>query len=330
MNSPPLAVVNPPLAQLQPVGLTIEETAAVLHAAQRESQEVRWVLPLPGFKPDAYVAHMRSVDLPDEQPFAGARPPASPGAPRRLVVDERGFHAGHPVCLLGNVEGTHSGWMPERQNAQAELHDTLRYAASQLLPVRLRYALAHIAWLLRKHWKTSQFRLWERKRLIAVIEPARWHMALAPGVTPQQLAQASLETVPSSTPLQTLGMEDLAMPLALWTLAQRCPEDALLAMLPTSFRNQPLMLRNALPLPAADAGKHAVAVLDALEAKHMTEAELQHQLRIPEDVLLRALTCLAMGRSIRTVPGRFAGSKLVSRLPDSLRHSLFPPSTEFD
>jgi len=315
-------VIHPvPLAQLQPVGLSPDETAAVIAAAAKLDDGVRWVLPMPGFRPDAYVTHLRSVDLPGEQVVrAPAEAPHLP--PRRLLVDENGRHGGRPVCMLGNSEASHSRWAPERPDAMVELHESLRFATRQLMPQRLHYTLARMAWERRKQWKNRQFHLLLDRHLIATIEPAHWRMSLRTGVTPTQLAEAEIVARPHSAEVPSKSLKPFAMAQALWTLAQRCDTESLPEMLPTSFLDSRLCRRHALPVAASEAGQHCLTVLDALEMTSLNAEELRAMLELPEPVLMRALTCLALGRAIRQTREENPISRLSAWLPSSWRQSL--------
>lgn len=318
-----------PLAQLQPVGLSPDETAAVLAAAAKLDDGVRWVLPTPGFRPDAYVTHLRAVDLPGEQPPPKAMADARYQPPRRLLVDENGRHGGRTVCMLGGSEASHSQWVPDRPDAMIELNEALRFAARQLMPHRLHYTLARLAWERRKQWKSNQFHLMLDRHLVATIEPAHWRMSLRAGVTPTQLAQAEIVARPHGASLPSQSLKPFPMTLALWTLAQRCDTASLPGMLPTSFLDSRLCRRHSLPVAASEAGQPCLAVLDALEMTSLNAAELRAMLELPEPVLLRALTCLALGRAIRQTREENPVSRLSAWLPSSWRQSL-SHSSELD
>ena len=253
-----------PLAQLQPVGLSPDETTAVIAAAAKLDDGVRWAHPTPGFRPDAYVTPLRAVDLSGEQVVtASAEAPHLP--PRRLLVDENGRHGGRPVCMLGNSEASHSRWVPGQPDAMSELNESLRFASRQLMPQQLHYTLARLAWERRKQWKNRQFHLMLDHRLVATIEPAHWRMSLRTGVTPTQLAEAEIVPRPHSASVPSKSLKPFPMTQALWTLAQRCDAESLSEMLPTSFLDSRLCRRHALPVAASEAGQHCLTVLDALD-----------------------------------------------------------------
>ena len=328
-----LSTVTPidpiPQAQLQPVGLSIGETAAVMAAAAKLGDGVRWVPPMPGFRPDAYVTHLRAVDLPGDP---AANTPLLPPHRRanRLLVDEQGRHGGRPVCMLGNQEATHSEWSADRPEALGELAESLRYAAAQLMPQRVMYTLARLSWGHRKQWKTHQFHLQLEGRLLAVIEPVHWRMSVRKGATPTQLEQARLLALPLTAPVPSSSLQYFSMAQALWTLAQRCDASSLPGMLPTSFLEVRLTRRHNVPVPMLEAGQHCVAVLDALDMTSMSATELRTTLELPEPVLMRALTCLALGRAIRHAHGEGRTSRLSAWLPASWRQSLATAATELD
>lgn len=321
MQNPAMAIHPVPLAQLQPVGLSPDETTAVIAAAARLDDGVRWILPMPGFRPDAYVTHLRSVDFPGEQVIRTAAE-ALHQPPRRLLVDENGRHGGRPVCILGNSEASHSRWSAERPGAIAELDESLRFAARQLMPQRLHYTLARIAWERRQQWKNRQFHLVLDHQPIATIEPTHWRMSLRTGVTPKQLAEAEVIARPHSADMPSKNLEPFPMAQALWTLAQRCDAESLPEMLPTSFLDSRLCRRHALPVTASEAGQHCLTVLDALEMTSLNAEELRAMLELPEPVLMRALTCLALGRAIRQTREENPISRLSTWLPSAWRQSL--------
>lgn len=318
-----------PQAQLQPVGLTAAETASVMAAAVQVTDGVRWVAPMPGFRPDAYVTHLRAVDLPGDP---AANTPLLPPHKRanRLLVDDQGRHGGRPVCMLGTQETTHSEWRSEQPDALGELAEALRFAAAQLMPQRVMYTLARLAWDRRKQWKTHQFHLQLEGRLLAVVEPVHWRMSVRKGVAPKHLEQARMLALPLSAPVPSSSLQYFPMTQALWTLAQRCDASSLPGMLPTSFLTARLTRRHNVPVPINEAGQHCLAVLDALDMTSMNAAELRTTLELPEPVLMRALTCLALGRAIRHANGEGRPSRLSAWLPASWRQSLASAAGELD
>ncbi len=310
-----------PLALLQPVGLTPEETAAVMAAAARLDDGVRWSPPLPGFRPDAYVTHRRAVDMPGERP-APTPPQSAHWPPHRVRVDENGRHGGRPVCILGGTEASHSQWEPAQPGAMGELNESLRFASRQLITQRLHYTLARRAWELRKQWKKSQFHLMLDGHAVATIEPAVWRMSLREGVKPGQLDQAEIVPRPHRAALPSRNLKPFPMAQALWSLALRCDAESLPAMLPTSFLEARLCRRRALPVAASEAGQYCLAVLDALEMTSLNAEELRTMLDLPEPMLMRTLSCLALGRAIRQSREENAVSRLSAWLPSSWRQSL--------
>jgi hypothetical protein len=192
------------------------------------------------------------------------------------------------------------------------------------------YTLARLAWDRRKQWKTHQFHLQLEGRVLAVVEPVHWRMSVRKGVTPAHLEQAKLLALPLNAPVPSSSLQYFSMVQALWTLAQRCDASSLPGMLPTSFLNVRLTRRHNVPVPINEAGQHCIAVLDALDMTSMSATELRTTLELPEPVLMRALTCLALGRTIRHANGEGRVSRLSAWLPASWRQSLATASHELD
>ncbi|MDR3452446.1 MAG: hypothetical protein P4L96_06530 [Rhodoferax sp.] len=289
-----------PLAYLQPVGLSPVEANAILTLASRNNSTVQWQRPPPDSTPDVYVAHLRSVDLPEDG--TDSTPPWSIDRyPPRVVVDERGRYQNRPVCLIGGCESTHLAWDSNDAESIGELNAGLRFAAAQLSRQRIRYALGRTAWLNRDAWASSRLHLVSHGQVMAMIDPANWHVYLRRTATAIQLERVALQVLPARPVTHSPDFEILPMESVLWELARRCNEEALPRLLPPAYLRSRLTRASPLPIRLADIDEHSQMILGELAQTPLTAAQLRARCQLSEPTLTRALAGLALSRSTRAM-----------------------------
>jgi hypothetical protein len=313
MASPGTEFATTPLAYLQPVGLSPVEANAIMTSAGRNSSTVQWQLPTPDSTPDVYVAHMRSVDLPEDR--TDSTPPCSIDRyPPRVAVDERGRYQGRPVCLIGGCESTHLAWSAHDAESIGELNAGLRFAAAQLSRQRIRYALGRVAWLNRGVWETSHLHLLSHGQVMAMIDPANWQVYLRRTATAIQLERVALQELPARPITHSSDFETLPMESVLWELARRCNEAALPRLLPPNFLKSRLMRSSRMPFPMSELDEHSQMILGELDQAPLTLAQLRTKCLLPESALTRALAGLAVSRITRAVSTKPSAQRIVGHV----------------
>ena len=284
-----------PQAYLQPIGLSPMEANAVLEVAARNNGAVQWQRPPPDCPPDVYVAHLRSIDLPDDG--SDSAPPWSMDRyPPRIVVDEHGHYQGHPVCLIGGCESNHLAWNASEAESVGELNASLRFAAAQLSPQRIRYAIGRTAWLNREVWATSQLQLLSHGQIMTVIDPAGGLAHLRRTATAIQVERVALKVVPARTLAPSPEFESKPLPAMLWELARRCNDEALPGLLPPALLRGPLASAHPTATLLDERGQ---SPLDLLAAGPLTAAELQGRSKLPEALFMRTLAGMAITNAVR-------------------------------
>ena len=313
MASPRTELATTPLAYLQPVGLSPVESNAILTSASRNNSTVQWQQPAPDSTPDVYVAHMRSVDLPEDR--TDSTPAWSMDRyPPRIAVDDRGRYQGRPVCLIGGCESTHLAWNSNDAESIGELNAGLRFAAAQLSRQRIRYALGRAAWLNREVWATSQLQLLSHGQIMAMIDPANWQVHLRRTATAIQIERVALQELPARPITQSSDFEILPMESVLWELARRCNEEALPRLVPPAFLKSRLMRSSRMPFPTAELDEDTQTVLGLLEQAPLTLAQLRSKCQLPEATLTRVLAGLAVSRVARAVSVRPSANRFVGHV----------------
>lgn len=283
---------------------------------------VRWRLAPTGVEADVYLAHsarvrtqLQSLVAPDpvqthpgfnaDQSSIGHSQSGVHGH-SRLKLDAHGLYKNRPVCILGRED--HPMEITPNENeyfslrfprALEDLRYGLRRAETELVSMRMLYALGRGAWERRARWKTHHLHLIHNNRLLAVIEPSRWQVHLLTDSAVDDVESASVMLTPISSRFAAVGFERIALEPALWEFAKRCPEDTLSDVLPSTFLRAPLAHRRVPLLSERELGDHCVAILRALDTRSRTADELQISLRFSRPALLRALACLALTRAIR-------------------------------
>jgi hypothetical protein len=313
MASPSTELATTPLAYLQPVGLSPVEANAILTWAGRNNSTVQWCQPPPDSTPDVYVAHMRSVDLPED------RTDSSPAwsmdrYPPRVAVDDHGRYQGRPVCLIGGCESTHLAWSSNDAESIGELNAGLRFAAAQLSRQRIRYALGRAAWLNREVWATSQLQLLSHGQVMAMIDPANWQVYLRRTATAIQIERVSLRELPARAVTHSPDFEVLPMEWVLWELARRCNEEALPRLVPPAFLKSRLMRSSRMPFSMAELDEDSQIILGLLEQAPLTLAQLRGKCQLPETTLMRVLAGLAVSRVAHAVSARPSAHRIVGHV----------------
>ncbi len=313
MASPRTEFAITPLAYLQPVGLSPVEANAILTSASRNNSTVQWQQPAPDSTPDVYVAHMRSVDLPEDR--TDSTPAWSMDRyPPRVAVDDRGRYLGRPVCFIGGCESTHLAWSSNDAESIGELNAGLRFAAAQLSRQRVRYALGRAAWLNREVWATSQLHLLSHGQVMAIIDPANWLVYLRRTATAIQIERVALRELPACPITQSSDFDVLPMESVLWELARRCNEEALPGLVPPAFLKSRLMRSSRMPFPMTELDEDSQMVLGALEQAPLTIAQLRAKCQLAEPTLMRVLAGLAVSRVARAVSARPSAHRIVGHV----------------
>lgn len=313
MASPRTDLATTPLAYLEPVGLSPVEANAILALAGRNNSTVQWQRPPPGSAPDVYVAHLRSVDLPEDG--TDSIPPWSIDRyPPRVVVDERGRYQGRPVCLVGGCENNHLAWNSKDAESIGELNAGLRFAAAQLSRQRIRYALARAAWLNRDTWAVSRLHLLSHGQVMAMIDPASGQVYLRRSATAIQLERVALQVLPARPVAHSPDFETLPMASVLWELARRCNEEALPRLLPPALLKSRLMRASPLPIPMADLDEQSQMILGELDQTPLTVAQLRSKCKLPEPTLTRALAGLAISQATRAVSTGLSAQRIFGHM----------------
>lgn len=334
----------PPLVFLRPVGFTPDDALRLMSAAKQMSDVVRWRLPPPGVKPDAYLAHASCVAEPLASPLnqKSGQDDISVTTPLRLHVDAQGRYQGAPVCVLGADAA--SVWHPSTSPAPLELHSRdaladlflgLKRTAQHLVAIRTYYALGREAWTHRQRWKTHQLHVSNKGLLLAVIDPQRWCIHLRTGVSLEQIEAGNTIIAPQTLPFAAEGFEMLALESALWAFTKRCPASLLDTILPSAFLRTGLLLRRPTTLSAEELGKDCALILQMLGMRAYKADELQQKLRLTRPALMRSLAGLAFVRAIRGNADKTTTAAWFGWLPQTLRHRVFghsslPQSTPAD
>lgn len=299
MSSADTFLKSPPHAFLRTVGLSTVEADAVLEVSSRQDPVVRWRLAPPGLLPDVYVAHLRSVHLPEDSGWHVYRGPANRFR-QEIVIDDDGLCHGRPVCLLGEDDTTHEAWAPDAPEAIAELKAGLGHAVRRLLPQRLDYELARVALRHRRRWGTHAIRLTrgEDGELLALISPSAGVALTRQGLQPEELGSAMVRTVPAAHRESTTGFDVRPMERMLWIFALRCADAALADLVPAIYLTAPLTRRKPVPVENGLVSDHCRAFLGLLEKDAATAGTLGVALGLERTDLLRALACLTLSRSI--------------------------------
>lgn len=308
-----------PIVFLRPIGIAAGDAMRLMELAKRLRGNVRWRMAPPGVAADAYLVHRFSVvekeaaaTLPVGSVTSGwAASTASISGqssnvtgPRKLSLDEHGWHRGRPVCILGQHVDTRELDDDELAplifpDALQEMEQGLSKVLDELTGARMLYIMGSLAWEQRSKWATHRLHAIESGKLVAVIDALNWQFFLLGGCTVERMMDADIVPMPRSGGFAAEGFHPFQLETALWEFAKRCPEPLLDQILPTGYLNEPLTHRRAPHLKEAALGDHCVAILRALDTKSRTADELQNSLRLTRASLMRALTCLALVRAIQ-------------------------------
>ncbi len=285
--------------------------------ALQTNHTVQWI-PVPGgLQPDAYISHLRNIELPEDRTNS-TRGRIAPGS--GIVLESSGSYKGRPIHLLGDTEQTHLEWNPNSTAAKGELSTGLRILAGQLTDLRIRYLLGWHAWTHRDIWQSSQLHIVHQGERIAVIDCSRWRVAVKVDATVLQIGHGEVQRHPTGAASYTQGdYEIFPMELALWTYARRSIRQLLRTILPPSLEKLQLQPGRPLPVPIAEIGKECLAMMKYIERDSISVLKLRKELsKLTDEEFMRALACLIASDAARTEPvesliSKFSG--LFSRKP---------------